>query len=64
MKISYNGRQLNLKVKGKITAGKALQKLNIPKESVIVVMGKKVIPDNELLNDKDKIELLRTFSGG
>ncbi len=64
MKIKYNDKQLSLKVKGKITAGEALQKLNILKESVIVVRGKKVIPDNELLNDTDAVELLRTFSGG
>ncbi len=41
-----------------------LQILKINPEMVLVKRGGEIIPDNEELNDNDKIEIIQVVSGG
>ena len=53
-KVSLKGR----------TVKDLLQQLNLNTEAVIVVKNNEVITEDEILKDKDKLELLSVISGG
>lgn len=48
----------------KKTVKELLDQLKINLETVIIVRKEEIITEEEVLNDKDKIELLNVVSGG
>jgi thiamine biosynthesis protein ThiS len=62
--VSYQGKGNKVSVKDNSEVGEVLEKAGINKETVIVRRSEEIIPDNEKLNDKDKLEVLRIISGG
>ena len=53
----------NIEFSGKILL-ELLQSLNINSETVIIVRKGEVITEQEVLNDKDHLEILSVISGG
>jgi sulfur carrier protein ThiS len=62
--VSYLGKKSRVSVKGSAKVGEILEKIGINKEAVIVRKGQEIVPDNESLKDRDRIEVLRIISGG
>ncbi len=53
-KVSFSGK----------TIGELLKLLQVNPEAVITVRNREVVTEQELLKDKDKVELLSVISGG
>jgi sulfur carrier protein ThiS len=57
-------RDQEFEVKHGMTVQHALEKIDIPAESVLATREGELITDDELLLDGDKIELIAVISGG
>jgi sulfur carrier protein ThiS len=62
--VSYQGKKSRISVRPGSEVGEVLEKAGINKETVIVRKGEEIIPDNDKLKDKDRIEVLKIISGG
>ena len=62
MQIIFRDKKWELK--GSITARDALKKINIDPESVLIVVNDKLVTDDTVLQEIDKIKLVAVVSGG
>ncbi len=62
MEITYRGKKWELK--GDITARDALKKIGVEPESVLVVVNDKLVTDDVVLKEEDKVKLVAVVSGG
>jgi sulfur carrier protein ThiS len=62
MEITFRDKKWELK--GSITARDALKKINIDPESVLIVVNDKLVTDDTVLQEIDKIKLVAVVSGG
>ncbi len=62
MEITFRDKKWELK--GSITARDALRKINIDPESVLIVVNDKLVTDDTVLQEIDKIKLVAVVSGG
>lgn len=51
-------------LEGKLTVGKALEKLNINPESVIVIKEGQLVTHDTLIKEDEEIEIMSVVSGG
>ncbi len=51
-------------MKGNITARDAIQKVGLNPEAVLVVVNEKLVTDDVLLKEDDKVKLVAVVSGG
>lgn len=61
--IEREKRQEKMSFSGQ-TVGELLKLLKVNPEAVITVRNREVVTEQELLKDKDKVELLSVISGG
>ena len=62
--VTYQGKNRKLSLKPGSDVGEVLGKAGINRETVIVRRSGEIIPDNETLRDRDRLEVLRIVSGG
>ncbi len=66
MKLTINGKKITME--GGLSVDALLDKLNVPKKTIVVELGGKIIPreDHETtrLAEGDKLELIRFVGGG
>jgi sulfur carrier protein ThiS len=62
MEITFRDKKWELK--GSITARDALKKINIDPESVLIVVNDKLVTDDTVLQEIDKVNLVAVVSGG
>ncbi len=62
MQITFRDKKWELK--GSITARDALKKINIDPESVLIVVNDKLVTDDTVLQEIDKVKLVAVVSGG
>ena len=62
--VVYGRLKKKLVLGSRATAFDALKKAGINPEIVLIKREGEIIPDAELLNDGDKLELLRVVTGG
>jgi sulfur carrier protein len=62
MEITYRGRKWELK--GNITARDALKKIGVEPEAVLIVVNDKLVTDDVVLKEGDKVKLVAVVSGG
>jgi sulfur carrier protein len=62
MEITFRDKKWELK--GSITARDALKKINIDPESVLIVVNDKLVTDDTVLQEIDKVKLVAVVSGG
>lgn len=62
MKITY--RDKNWEIKGGITARDAIKKVGLDPESVLIVVNDKLVTDDLVLREDDRVKLVAVVSGG
>ena len=62
--VSYKGKKEIVQLKEKSSVRQLLEKMEINPETVLVGRKGEIIPETEQIRDKDRIELIRTVSGG
>jgi sulfur carrier protein ThiS len=62
--MQINFRDKKWELKGSITARDALKKINIDPESVLIVVNDKLVTDDTVLQEIDKVKLVAVVSGG
>ncbi|UCD07504.1 MAG: MoaD/ThiS family protein [Candidatus Aenigmatarchaeota archaeon] len=64
VKISYMGKTRTLNMPEKSSIENLLEKLEINPETVVVLKNGEVVPDFEMLSNKDRVEILDIVSRG
>jgi len=64
VRLKYLGKNRNIELPSKAKVSDLLDKSGINPETVIIKRGKEIIPDTEVLKDKDKLEAIKIISGG
>ena len=64
MEIKFEREQTTEEISFSGTVGELLTKLKINPETVLVLRTDEVLTEDEVLDNKDKIELLNVVSGG
>jgi len=62
MKIKIEGKEAELNFSG--TAGGLLRLMKLSRESHIVKLNGRIVPDGEKISEGDSVELLRVIYGG
>jgi sulfur carrier protein len=64
MRVLLRNPRRELELAGPMTVAKLLGKLDLHRESVLVVRGDTLVPGDALLDDADTIEIRPVISGG
>ena len=64
MRVLLRNPRRELDVAGPVTVAKLLNKLDLNRESVLVVRGDTLVPGDTVLNDDDVVEIRPVISGG
>jgi len=64
MEIKFEREQTTEEISFSGTVEELLKKLEINPETVLVLRTEEVLTEDEILDDKDKIEILNVVSGG
>ncbi len=62
MQITF--RDKNWEIKGGLTARDAIKKIGLDPESVLVVVNDKLVTDDTILREEDRIKFVAVVSGG
>jgi sulfur carrier protein len=64
MRVLLRNPRRELELAGPLSVGKLLRRLDLNRESVLVVRGDTLVPGDALLADDDEIEIRPVISGG
>lgn len=64
IKVEFNGKSYELKLKNNSSAEEILRKMKVNSETVLISKNKEIISEKEKLKNKDKIKILKIISGG
>ena len=64
MRVVLRNPRRELQIAGPLTVGKLLRRLELNRESVLVVRGDTLVPGDAMLDDDDVIEIRPVISGG
>jgi sulfur carrier protein len=64
MRVVLRNPRRELQIAGPLTVGKLLSRLELNRESVLVVRGDTLVPSDAMLDDDDVIEIRPVISGG
>lgn len=64
MRVLLRNPRRELELAGPVTVAKLLNKLDLNRESVLVVRGDTLVPGDTVLNDDDVVEIRPVISGG
>jgi sulfur carrier protein len=64
MRVVLRNPRRELQIAGPLTVGKLLRRLELNRESVLVVRGDTLVPSDAMLDDDDVIEIRPVISGG
>ena len=64
MRVLLRNPRRELHVEGPLSVGKLLRRLDLDRESVLVVRGDTLVPGDAVLADDDVIEIRPVISGG
>jgi sulfur carrier protein len=64
MRVLLRNPRRELEVDGPLSVGKLLRRLDLNRESVLVVRGDTLVPGDAVLADDDEIEIRPVISGG
>ena len=64
MQVQLSHPTRNVEVKGPKTAKDLLKELNLVIEAYLVIRGDELVTEDEMLYDKDQIEIRPVISGG
>lgn len=64
MKVLLRNPRRAVEVAGPATVNVVLDRLDVPRESVIVIRGDELVPGDTMLSDDDEIEVRPVISGG
>ncbi len=64
MKVVLRNPRRELEVAGPIRVHALLDRLEVNRESVLVIRGDTLVPGDELLDDSDLVEIRPVISGG
>ncbi|HLT17329.1 MAG TPA: MoaD/ThiS family protein [Acidimicrobiales bacterium] len=64
MKVLLRNPKRELEIEGPIRVHALLQRLELNRESVLVIRGDTLVPGDELLDDDDVVEIRPVISGG
>jgi sulfur carrier protein len=64
MTAKFTIRNKEYEIKNGMTIRKALQKLNIEPDSVLITRNGELITDDEIIQENDEIKLVPVISGG
>jgi sulfur carrier protein ThiS len=57
-------RNREYKIEGNISIGKVFKRLNLNSQAVLAIRNGTLITEDEMINEKDEIELIEVISGG
>jgi sulfur carrier protein ThiS len=64
MTIIIKVRKHDYQIEGELPLKKVYKRLNIPSQSVLAIRNGLMLTEDELLHDKDQVELIEVISGG
>jgi sulfur carrier protein len=64
MRVLLRNPPRELELPGPLTVGKLIQRLDLNRESVLVVRGDTLVPGDATLDDDDVVEIRPVISGG
>ena len=64
MKVQLRNPSRTLEVAGPMSIVKLLQRLELNRESVLVIRGGTLVPGDAILDDADEVEIRPVISGG
>jgi sulfur carrier protein len=64
MRVVLRNPRRELQIAGPLSVGKLLRRLDLNRESVLVVRGDTLVPGDAMLDDDDVIEIRPVISGG
>jgi sulfur carrier protein len=64
MRVLLRNPRREVEVEGPLSVGKLLRRLDLSRESVLVVRGDTLVPGDAMLADDDVIEIRPVISGG
>ena len=64
MKVLLRNPRRELEVEGPVRVHALLQRLDVPRETVLVIVGDTLVPGDALLEDADVVEIRPVISGG
>ena len=64
MRVLLRNPRRELEIDGPLSVSKLLRRLDLNRESVLVVRGDTLVPGDALLSDDDVIEIRPVISGG
>jgi sulfur carrier protein len=64
VKILLRNPRREVEIRGPLTVDIVLQRLEINRESVLVIRGDTLVPNDTMLDDTDEVEIRPVISGG
>jgi sulfur carrier protein len=64
VKILLRNPRREVEIRGPLTVDVVLQRLEINRESVLVIRGDTLVPNDTMLDDADEVEIRPVISGG
>jgi sulfur carrier protein len=64
MRVLLRNPRRELELPGPLTVGKLIQRLELNRESVLVIRGDTLVPGDTVLDDDDVVEIRPVISGG
>jgi sulfur carrier protein ThiS len=64
MKIIVDGKKQSVKIGKEKTVSDVASQLNVLLQNYLVKKNDEIVPDTEIVTDKDNIEFLKVVSGG
>ena len=64
MKVLLRNPRRELEGEGPVRVHALLQRLDVPRETVLVIVGDTLVPGDALLDDADVVEIRPVISGG
>jgi sulfur carrier protein len=64
VKILLRNPRREVEIRGPLTVDVVLQRLEINRESVLVIRGDTLVPNDTMLDDTDEVEIRPVISGG
>lgn len=64
MKVVLRNPRREIEIPGPLNAARLLEKLDLNRESVLIIRGDTLVPADTMLDDDDTIEIRPVISGG
>jgi sulfur carrier protein len=64
MRVRFHHPERETDLKGPTTVERLLKQLSLLPESVLVIRGDELVTEDEVLNDRDTVEIRPVISGG